>query len=167
MNQYKEWLGDMYTMPGGPPPPLDPTKMLFLDQTDYVPGWDKERVLAALGIEEVAFDDRGVPDETHGYSYEGKLAVKRNTPYPTKVLWHELGHLLCEHPERKPDRELAEAEAEGVAYLLCNLYGYNEPKFEARGYVQHWFGKPLPEDSIKRVVEAVEKIHAANISHEN
>lgn len=164
MNQYEEWLRDALELPGEIRPKADKNKLVYLEPNDDVPGFDEQKTLQALGIKKVLFD-MDSDDGTHGYSVPGQLAITRGTMFYTKTLWHELGHILCKHFERENTLapELAEMEAESVAYLLCHIYGYKKGKSDSRAYIQGWGkGKPLPPESVPIVIAAVEKIREIN-----
>lgn len=161
---------DALTMPGdtgGTMP--DTAKLIYLaSQERHIPGFDKAKTLAALGVTEVPYDMNHASG-IHGWSTKDQLAVTRATRYPTRVLWHELGHILCEHPERKEagtiSEELGEYEAEMVAYLLANYYNYNESKAESRAYIQAWNKSKLILDttSLDYIRHAANKIVKVNL----
>lgn len=164
---YHDELTELMSLPGTEPEAISLMRQLVLNPAAEVDGWNTHKVLAALNVTEVAFDSSKVPDEVHGYSTERQLAINRGTQWPTKVLWHELGHILCDHttsaPKDEAEHRLREAEAEAVAYVLCNVYRYRAGKAESRYYVQHWFkDKVIPPASVKTITNAVTQIIAAN-----
>ena len=58
-------------------------------------------------------------------------------------------------------RQIEEAEAEGVAYLLCALLDL-PGQAESRFYIQGWLhGCSLPEKSAKRIFGAADRIMKA------
>jgi hypothetical protein len=148
---------------------LDQAKLIYLaSQERQILGFDKAKTLQALGVTEVPYD-MNHSSGVHGWSTKDELAVTRATRYPTRILWHELGHILCEHPERKEagtiSEELGEYEAEMVAYLLANYYNYNESKAESRAYIQGWNKAELVLDtkSLGYIREAANKIVKVNL----
>ncbi len=55
-----------------------------------------------------------------------------------KTLAHELGHHLLEHGRgREPGRPTEEAEAEGVAFVVCSRFGLDTSDYSF-GYVANW-----------------------------
>ena len=89
-----------------------------------MPSWDLTQALAALEIEEVAFD---VTDgNVIGFARARSIAVSPINPMPHKTTFHELAHVLLGHTvegeqadsELTP-RNLRECEAEAVALLCC------------------------------------------------
>ncbi len=162
-------LHEALTMPGdtgGEMP--DTAKLIYLaSQERAIVGFDKAKTLQALGITEVPYNEDHASG-IHGWSNKDQLAVTRATRYPTRVLWHELGHILCQHTDRKESglsRELEEYEAELVAYLLANYYNYNESKAESRAYIQGWNKAKLVLDttSLDYIRNAANKIVKVNL----
>jgi hypothetical protein len=174
-SRYKQWLLDSVNLPGTLQD-RDNSKLIDLSVRERElmggePGgevWNETRALAKLGITKRPFNlDR--TSEVHGYSDTKSIAITRDTAFPSRVVWHELGHVLCEHTARmKPGNPVAECEAELVAYILCNIYDYNEAKRESRGYIQHWRDVPhgggtvLKSVSIPHIYQAVNKIREAS-----
>ena len=129
-----------------------------------MPSWKRTRALAALEIEEVAFD---VTDgNVMGFARARSIAVNPVNPMPHKTRFHEIAHIVLGHTaegtlndgELTP-RSLRECEAEAVA-LLC-LAALDLPGVECcRGYIQSWWGagNPIPERSAQRVLKAADQI---------
>jgi antirestriction protein ArdC len=128
------------------------------------PTWDKDRALAALDIQEIAFDL--LDGNCLGYAQERRIAINPVNPLPHKTRFHELAHIVFGHTtegtmndgELTP-RNLREVEAESVA-LLC-LAALDLPGVEfSRGYIQSWWGQgnPIPEKSAQRILRAADQI---------
>ncbi len=143
----------------------------------------RERIMDALGLSWTIIDSDMSGKGTHGFSTgEGKIAIARNTKFPTAVLWHELAHVLLGHtgyaqvhvkhnrPLYEQDKRVqAECEAELVAYLLCYVYGYNEAKAKSRSYIMTWAERDMA--SLKAcdftlIYETVDQIKALNVGKE-
>ena len=142
-----------------------------LDQTegdDYAPeaktpAWDAEKAMEALEIEETRFDDlRG---NCMGYASGRQIAINPLNPFKHKTRFHEIAHIVLGHTGAgdmadgaEIPRDIREAEAEGVAYILCTLLGL-AGQAESRGYIQSWLaGAELPEKNAKRIIGAANKI---------
>jgi hypothetical protein len=128
------------------------------------PTWDKDRALAALDIQEVAFD--ALDGNCLGFARERSIAINPINPLPHKTRFHELAHVVLGHTsegtmndgELTP-RNVREVEAESVA-LLC-LAALDLPGVEfSRGYIQAWWGQgnPIPEKSAQRILKAADQI---------
>jgi hypothetical protein len=74
-----------------------------------------------------------------------------------------LGHTkegLVTDSEMTP-RDIREVEAEGVAYILCNLLGL-PGLAESRGYIQNWMSDAdISDKSAQRIFSAANKIMEA------
>lgn len=57
-----------------------------------------------------------------------------------KTTAHEIGHALLHGPEFTGGRNLAEIEAESVAYLVCQLVGIDSAEYSF-GYIAAWAGQ--------------------------
>ena len=83
-----------------------------------------------------------MPRGANGYyqPMEGRIVVS-NAIAPdqqAKTLAHELGHHLLEHGRgREPGRPTEEAEAEGVAFVVCSRFGLDTSDYSF-GYVANW-----------------------------
>ena len=145
-----------------------------LDQTegeDFVqeaknPAWDAQTALGALQITEAPFE--GLLGNVLGYASDRTIAVGTLNPLKHKTRFHEMAHVVLGHTEQLAmsdtetlPRDIMEAEAEGVAYILCTLL--NLPgQAESRQYIQSWLdGKDLPERSARRILGAADKIMKA------
>jgi hypothetical protein len=70
-----------------------------------------------------------------------------------KTLAHELGHVLLGHEAQAVvDRDLAEIEAESVAYIVCNALGIDSAPYSL-AYVAGWSGGSV--ERIRRTAERV------------
>ena len=129
-----------------------------------VPGWDRTRALAALGVTEVPFDH--LDGNCLGFARDRSIAINPVNPLPHKTTFHEVAHVLLGHTAegtqadgQQTPRDLRECEAEAVALLCCaalELPGVAE----ARGYIQAWWGpgNPIPERSAQRVLKVADQI---------
>ena len=128
------------------------------------PGWEKDRALAALAVEQVPFTD--LDGNAQGYAIKNKIAISPLATLPWKTLFHELGHVLLGHTqqggtsdgERLP-KNLREAEAEAVALICCDSLNLSGAEF-CRGYIQEWLGagNPIPEQSAARIFKAADSV---------
>lgn len=150
------------------------SKWFSLDQTEgaefepevKTPAWDAAKAMQALDIEETHFDDlRG---NCMGYATGRKIAINPMNPFKHKTRFHEIAHIVLGHTDAgdmtdgaEIPREIREAEAECVAYLLCTLLDL-PGQAESRGYIQSWLaGAELPEKSAGSIVGAADKIMKA------
>lgn len=76
-----------------------------------------------------------------------------------ETLAHEMGHVMCGHISRNPDRkftrEQAEAEAETVAYGILRAYGEGKTSESSQAYLAGWTGGD--EQKIKDAMGGVQK----------
>ena len=121
-----------------------------LDQTegdDFVhevksPEWDAQTALDALQISEVPFE--GLLGNVLGYATGRTIAVGTLNPLKHKTRFHEMAHVVLGHTDQLAmsdteilPRDIMEAEAEGVAYVLCTLLDL-PGQAENRHYIQSW-----------------------------
>ena len=138
------------------------------DGEDYaneitIPTWDKETALKALGITEGTFAHHS--GNCQGYASGSSIAINPLAQYPHKTRFHELAHVVLGHTEESlmSDTDntpvnIAEVEAESVAYILCSLLEL-PGKDESRGYIQRWLnGAVLSEKSAQKIFSAADKI---------
>ena len=127
------------------------------------PEWNKAKALEALGITESSFDL--VNGNVQGYAQLDSIAVNPVAEFPHKTRFHEIAHVVLGHTkeglvtdsERTP-RDIREVEAEGVAYILCNLLGL-PGLHESRGYIQNWLADgEISDKSAQRIFSAANKI---------
>ena len=82
-------------------------------------------------------------------------------PVKVKTLFHEWAHALLHYdpnPALRPTREIAEAEAESVAYVLCRMVGLDAEE-TSRDYILNWGGKAeVLEASLGNIARAVKQI---------
>lgn len=125
--------------------------------------WNKERALAALGIEEIPFTHTN--GNVQGYAHKSKVAVSPIAELPHKTLFHEVAHVVLGHTaegdisdsEHTP-RSLREVEAEAVALLVCESLGFSCAEY-CRGYIQNWLeGEPIPDNSAQKIFGAADRI---------
>ena len=126
--------------------------------------WEKDKALASLKIEMVAFEH--LDGNCQGYAVSRKVAVSPIAAFPHKTLFHELAHVVLGHTNADAvmadsstlSKCIKEAEAEATAFLCCatlELPGMDE----SRGYIQSWLnGQGFPDQSARRVFTAADKI---------
>jgi len=147
-----------------------------LDQTDgepieapATPQWNREQALAALGIQEIAFDLTN--GNVMGFARAQSIAISPLNPMPHKTTFHELAHVLLGHTsegafadgEHTP-RSLREVEAESVALLCCESLELPGADY-CRGYIQDWLrGDTIPEKSAQKIFHAADQILRAGLS---
>ena len=64
------------------------------------------------------------------------------------------------------EKSLKEAEAEGTAFIIGTILGFDEEKLsDSRGYIQNWFkgNKNLPERNAQNVIKTVDKMLKAGL----
>ena len=152
-----------------------------LDQTEgaefvpeiIVPTWDVETAMATLGITEEPF--QSLQGNVLGYATTKRsIAISPLNPFKHKTRFHEMAHIVLGHTEEAgmadspaTPRDIREAEAEGVAYILCALLDL-PGQAESRHYIQSWLdGRELPEKSARKVFGAADRIMKAGqpVSH--
>jgi hypothetical protein len=141
-----------------------------LSQTDgepvpmpAMPGWNKERALAALGIQEIPFTDTN--GNVQGFAQKRQVAISPIAAMPHKTLFHELAHIELGHTAESnfkdseiTPKNLREAEAEAVALLLCESLELPGAEY-CRGYMQSWLkGDVIPEKSAQKIFGAADRI---------
>ncbi len=135
-------------------------------EPEPVPGFDKDRVLSNLNVPLMQFES--MSGNMQGYTDGKAIAINPVAKYPTKTLFHELGHILLGHvagaDTATMTRSLKEVEAESVAYLMSNIFNLDQEILSAsRGYIQIWNkSEGIPEESAKRIIKAVGQILTAN-----
>lgn len=145
-----------------------------LDQTEgepftpelVTPAWDAALAMAALDIVEEPFQQ--LLGNRLGYACRRTIGISPLNPFKHKTRFHELAHVVLGHTagadmldDDTLPRHLEEAEAEGVAYLLCTLLDL-PGQAENRHYIQGWLqGEALPEKSAKRIFGAADRIMKA------
>jgi antirestriction protein ArdC len=137
-----------------------------------VPGWDQQRALEALQVQEIPFDL--LNGNCMGFARERAIAINPLNPMPYKTRFHELAHVLLGHTaegiqqdgELTP-RDLRECEAEAVALLCCAALGLPGVE-QSRGYIQAWWGagNPIPERSAQKVLKVADQILKAGTASE-
>ncbi|MBE0548366.1 MAG: DUF1738 domain-containing protein [Rubrivivax sp.] len=130
------------------------------------PAWDAVTAMAALDIIEEPFEH--LQGNHLGYARARSIGLNPMNPLKHKTRIHEMAHVVLGHTaiaEMHDDeiltRQIEEAEAEGVAYLLCALLDL-PGQAESRFYIQGWLqGAALPEKSAKRIFGAADRIMKA------
>ena len=130
------------------------------------PAWDAVTAMAALDIIEEPFEH--LQGNYLGYACGRSIGISPLNPLKHKTRFHEIAHVVLGHTadaDMRDDevltRQIEEAEAEGVAYLLCALLDL-PGQAESRFYIQSWLkGAELPEKSAKRIFGAADRIMKA------
>lgn len=131
-----------------------------------LPGWDKEKALATLGITEIPFEK--INGNCMGYARPDLMQVSVSPlAYDyLKTLFHELAHCLLHKNSDRHDNDnipmsVQEFEAEATAYLVAGALGTGSLIY-SRGYLQHWLGHSgldaIKEANMKRALSAADKI---------
>ncbi|WP_276968397.1 hypothetical protein, partial [Metallibacterium scheffleri] len=133
------------------------------------PDWNADRALAALSITREGFEHTNGNCQGYAKPNDRRVAVSPLAVNPAKTLFHEIAHCLLHSEQARIEdgaeltRDLAEVEAESVAYLCCAVLGL--PGLEdARGYVQDWLAgsgcdaESFTDKHARRVLGAVDKI---------
>jgi hypothetical protein len=137
----------------------------FVAET-VTPAWDAGTAMAALNIGEEPF--ARLQGNHMGYARARTIGINPLNRLKHKTRFHEMAHVVLGHTadadmydHKALTRQLQEAEAEGVAYLLCTLLGL-PGQAESRSYIQGWLeGAELPEKSAKRIFGAADRIMKA------
>jgi antirestriction protein ArdC len=145
---------------------LDQTEGEDFNEPELALSWSAAQALEHLNIEERAFEM--LNGNVQGYATGRTIAVSPLAEYPQKTYFHELAHVVLGHTEITNctdtmllPRHIEEAEAEGVAFLLCALLEL-PGLAESRGYIQSWLdGQALPEKSAQRIFVAAQTLLAA------
>ena len=130
------------------------------------PAWDAVTAMAALDIVEEPFEH--LQGNYLGYACGRSIGISPLNPLKHKTRFHEMAHVVLGHTaisdmhdDEALMRQIEEAEAEGVAYLLCALLDL-PGQAESRFYIQSWLkGAELPEKSAKRIFGAADRIMKA------
>jgi hypothetical protein len=130
------------------------------------PAWDAVTAMAALDIVEEPFEH--LQGNHLGYARARSIGISPLNPLKHKTRFHEMAHVVLGHTavadmhdDETLTRQIEEAEAEGVAYLLCALLDL-PGQAESRFYIQGWLqGAALPEKSAKRIFGAADRIMKA------
>ena len=130
------------------------------------PAWDAVTAMAALDIFEEPFEH--LQGNHLGYARRRSIGLNPMNPLKHKTRFHEMAHVVLGHTavadmhdDEALTRQIEEAEAEGVAYLLCALLDL-PGQAESRFYIQGWLqGGTLPEKSAKRIFGAADRIMKA------
>ncbi|MBW8075257.1 MULTISPECIES: ArdC family protein [Metallibacterium] len=133
------------------------------------PDWNATLALEALDITREDFQHHNGNVQGYAKPDARRVAVSPLAVNPAKTLFHEIAHCLLHSEQARIEdgaeltRDLAEVEAESVAYLCCAVLGV--PGLEgARGYVQDWLAgsgcdaEAFTDKHARRVLGAVDKI---------
>ena len=131
-----------------------------------VPQWDAALAMAALDITEEPFEQ--LLGNRMGYALGRTIGISPLNPLKHKTRFHEMAHVVLGHTTEgdmsdgpETARHIVEAEAEGVAYILCALLDL-PGQAESRYFVQRWLdGRELPEKSAKKIFGAADRIMKA------
>ena len=130
-----------------------------------IPTWDAKLAMEKLNIEEVPFSL--VRGNVLGYAVGRQIAINPMNNFKHKTRFHELCHCILHTGESEFSemevlpRDIKEAEAEGVAFILTSLLGL-DGQAESRAYIQTWLdGKEMPEESARRIFTTANKIMEA------
>jgi hypothetical protein len=138
-------------------------------QPQVIPGWDANRALAALAIDQIPFDS--TDGNCQGFARKRQIAINPVAQLPHKTLFHELAHVVIGHTaeadfadtERTP-RNLREVEAEAVALLCCESLELEGTDY-CRGYLQNWlyqgvgfYANAIPEKRAQKIFRAADQI---------
>ena len=133
------------------------------------PDWNAGRALEALDITREDFEHHNGNCQGYAKPNTRRVAVSPLAVNPAKTLFHEIAHCLLHSDQARMEdaadltRDLAEVEAESVAYLCCAVLGVPGLE-EARGYVQNWLAgsgcdaETFTDKHARRVLGAVDKI---------
>lgn len=130
-----------------------------------IPHWDLDAAKRNLGVRQGRF--LSLNGNIQGYSYGREFAINPTAQYPTKTLFHELGHIVLGHTttDQRADyvqhRGIKEFQAEATAHLTTNELGIatEEEATVSRGYLQGWLQSERPSDlAIRGVFSATDKI---------
>lgn len=147
--------------------PLEGIEQQAIETT--TPDWNAAQALEALGITREDFEHTNGNVQGYAKPEARRVAVSPLAMNPAKTLFHEIAHCLLHSEQARMDdaadlsRDLAEVEAESVAYLCCAVLDL-PGLMEARGYVQDWLAgsgcdaEAFTDKHARRVLGAVDKI---------
>lgn len=128
-----------------------------------IPMWDKDRALASLQINQIAFDLMN--GNVQGFARKRDIAISPIASVPAKTLFHEMAHVVLGHTseadfqdDEYTPKNLMEVEAESVALILSEALNLEGTQY-CRGYIRHWLdGDEIPEKSAQKVFGAADRI---------
>lgn len=136
-------------------------------------GFDYENALRVLEIVKEAFQSTN--GNSQGYAKKGIIAVNPLATLPAKTFFHELAHNIL-HLENDvefvddatTEQNIMEVEAEGVAMCVSMALGLEENIPFCVNYIRGWLGNgnEIPDDSVKRIFRAADKILKAGTEKE-
>lgn len=136
-------------------------------EPEQVPGWDWDRACKRLGITLVPFEH--INGNVQGYSKgNGQVALNPVAAHPARTMLHEMAHALLHPKGSKVARDVAELEAEAVAYLVGATFDLPGAA-ESRAYMQNWYGqgRAVEEGTATRIFGAVQRILDAGTKEED
>lgn len=109
--------------------------------------------VSAMGFSVSRGDCAGANGSTNFTARTVVVAAHLSGRQADKTLAHELGHVLLGHEAQVVvDRDVAEIEAESVAYIVCNALGIDSASYSL-AYVAGWSGGSV--ERIRRTAERV------------
>lgn len=120
---------------------------------------DINKVAKAFNLKLVDYNHINGNSQGYTYCQKGEIALNPLAQDKTKTFIHEVAHNLLEHDKVDFERNLKEAEAESVTFIVMSLLNTEEDFSSSRAYIQEWLqGNEFPEDNAKRVFKVVNKI---------
>jgi hypothetical protein len=132
--------------------------------TPAIPGFDLDRALRQLGIQQVEFTE--INGNAQGYALQRSVAINPLAQLPHKTTFHELGHIVLGHTQESPlvdsdttPRNIREVEAESVALICCEALQLPGAEY-CRGYVQNWLSgsETISDRSAQKIFSAASAI---------
>lgn len=128
-----------------------------------LPAWNLSRALEGLEIQRVLFEM--INGNCQGYAMGRKIAINPLAAFPLKTALHEMAHVLLGHTAEanctdsdKTPRNLAEVEAESVAYIVSSILE-TDGQDSSRAYIQGWLGtETISDQSIRKIFACADKI---------
>jgi len=120
---------------------------------------DFNKILECYDIKKV--DYTSINGNSQGYAQTGArvLAINPVAEKPCKTMIHEIAHILLNHFERDIPRNIKEAEADSVAFIVLNMINSKDDYSNIRGYVQGWLkDDTLSQESYAKIFSVADKI---------
>ena len=125
-----------------------------------------DKICSALKVKLIDYDYSAQNCGGYAIVNDKKIAINpaiKSDYEIASVLFHELGHVACEH-KATDNRAEKEIEAEGVALIMGKIFNIGNEK-TASAYIQNWSGKnsKLITDKVaNNILKGVNKILKAN-----